>query len=235
MMTWIIDGAKREAIVYPPTAKSPSGKVPLVFSFHGYGDDIQSFQQVDLQTAWPQAIVVYFQGLPTSRSSAPGLPGWQVQTGTDGDRDLKLVDQALVSLRQRYKIDDARVYATGFSNGANFTYLLWAERPHVFAAYAPVAAVLRAATPPRTPRPILHVAGRQDRRIQFERQEETIELARQINGATGKGEGCGPGCTLYNSSRGAPVMTWIHGGGHEYPEGTSGRIVRFFQQHAMSK
>ena len=29
--------------------------------------------------------------------------------------------------------------SAGFSNGANFTYLLWAERPEVFAAFAPVA------------------------------------------------------------------------------------------------
>jgi polyhydroxybutyrate depolymerase len=235
LMTWVIDGAKREAIVYPPTAKDLSGKVPLVFAFHGYGDDIQGFQQVDLQNAWPQAMVVYFQGLPTSRSNAPGLPGWQVQTGTAGDRDLKLVDRALASLRQQYRIDETRVYATGFSNGAAFTYLLWAERPSVFAAYAPVAAVMRASTPPRMPRPILHVAGRQDSRIKFESQEETIELARKINGATGKGEGCGVGCTLYSSSRGAPVMTWIHAGGHEYPEGTSERIVRFFKQHSMNE
>jgi len=233
MIGWTIDGVKREAIVYPPAAKSPGGKAPLVFSFHGHGDDMQNFQNVDLQGAWPEAIVVYFQGLPTSRSNEPPLPGWQVQTGTYGDRDLKLVDAALASLRQQYKVDDTRIYATGFSNGANFTYLLWAERPNVFAAYAPVAALLRAT--PKTPRPILHIAGTRDNTIRFDSQKETIEMARKINGATGAGEACGIGCTLYNPSTGEPVMTWIHQAGHAYPEGTSERIVKFFRQHPMSE
>jgi polyhydroxybutyrate depolymerase len=234
MMTWTIDGLKRDAIVYLPTAKSPGGKTPVVFSFHGHGDDIQNFQSVDLQAAWPEAIVAYFQGLPTSRSGEPPLPGWQVETGTYGDRDLKLVDAALASLRKQYSVDDARIYATGFSNGANFTYLLWSERPNVFAAYAPVAAVLRSS--PKTPRPVLHIAGSRDRQIPFDNQKEAMELARMINRAAGKGEACGSGCTLYNpsSSPGAPVMTWIHSGGHEYPDGTSQRIVKFFKQHPMN-
>lgn len=232
-MTWTIDGVKRDAIVYRPTAKSAGGKTPVIFSFHGHGDNIQNFQQVDLQVAWPEAIVAYFQGLPTSRSGEPAMPGWQVQTGTYDDRDLKLVDSALASFRHQYKVDDTRIYATGFSNGANFTYLLWAERPGVFAAYAPVAAAWRGPAPPTTPRPILHIAGVQDRQIPFDSQKETIEMARKVNGATAKGDACGIGCTLYNSSTGAPVMTWFHQGGHEYPEGTSERIVKFFKQHPM--
>src|ERR1051325_10914389 len=140
IMSWTVEGVKRQAIVYLPAAKSSGGKAPLVFAFHGYGDDIQSFQQVDLQSAWPEAIVVYFQGLAAPRQNEPGMPGWQVQAGAYADRHLKLVDTALASLRQQHKIDDARIYATGFSNGAAFTYLLWAERANVFAAYAPVAA-----------------------------------------------------------------------------------------------
>ena len=59
------------------------------------------------------------------------------------DRDLKLVDAALAWVHAKYTVDDDRIYATGFSNGAMFTYLLWAERPAVFAAYGPVAGRLR--------------------------------------------------------------------------------------------
>ena len=56
---------------------------------------------------------------------------------------------ALASLRHTYNIDDDRIYATGFSNGGMFTYLLWAKRPNVFAAFAPVAG----RPPKRTERP----------------------------------------------------------------------------------
>jgi len=140
VMTWTVDGVKRQAIVYAPSKES--NKTPVVLSFHGHGDTMQNFQSVGLQEAWPEAIVVYPQGLPTSRPGEPALPGWQTDKGRYGDRDLKLVDQVLASLHASYTVDDARVYATGFSNGAGFTYLLWAERPNVFAAFAPVVCAL---------------------------------------------------------------------------------------------
>jgi hypothetical protein len=38
-----------------------------VLSFHGRGDNMQNFQHTDLHRAWPQAIVVYFQGLRSGR------------------------------------------------------------------------------------------------------------------------------------------------------------------------
>ena len=132
VMRWQVDGETREAIVYAPAAPPGGEGVPLVLSFHGFGDNMQNFQHTDMHVAWPDAIVVYFQGLETRR----GLPGWQVERG-GGDRDLKLVDVALASLRETYDVDADRIYATGFSNGGMFTYLLWAERSGVFAAGSP--------------------------------------------------------------------------------------------------
>ena len=98
VMTWKVDGETRRAIVYAPRANSAGGKAPLVLSFHGHGDNIQNFQYTNLHRAWPEAIVVYFQGLPSRRD---GLPGWQVEKGQDNDRDLRLVDAALASLRDK--------------------------------------------------------------------------------------------------------------------------------------
>jgi polyhydroxybutyrate depolymerase len=226
-VSWTIDGVKREAIVFAPSAPSPGTKLPLIFSFHGHGDDMENFQYVGLQMSWPDAIVVYFQGLP----SRDGLRGWQVTRGDYNDRDLKLVDAALASLHKKYNVDDDRVYATGFSNGANFTYLLWAERPNVFAAYAPVAARLAASVHPTQPRPLFHVAGSRDTQIPFAEQKAAIAAAVKINGVGGQMKSCGDGCTLYGAGTPAPVMTWIHQGGHEYPQSTSARIVSFFHDH----
>jgi polyhydroxybutyrate depolymerase len=227
VVQWQVDGVERRAILYPPSAKSPDGKAPLVFDFHGHGDNIQNFQYTEMQRAYPAAIVVYFQGLPSRRD---GLSGWQVEKGQDDDRDLRLVDVALASLRGRFTIDDARIYATGFSNGAGFTYLLWAERASVFAAFAPVAARIRPTLQFATPRPVIHVAGAMDRQIRYLDQEEAIEAAKRANGATGKGTDCGKGCTSFDTGA-ADVMTWVHPGGHDYPAGTSERIARFFRQH----
>src|SRR5437870_10658533 len=208
-ITWKVDGETRLAIIYAPSTKSAGEKAPLVFSFHGHGDDIQNFQYTGIHRMWPEAIVVYFQGLP----SRDGLSGWQVEKGDYNDRDLKLVDAALASLRGRFKVDDTRIYATGFSNGANFTYLLWAERPDIFAAFAPVAARLRPSVQLKQPKPVFHVAGVQDRRIPYADQQDAIATARRANGTA------------------APVLTWIHPGGHVYPESTSARIAKFFREH----
>lgn len=230
IMTWKVDGETRRAIVYVPPSNSAAREAPLIFSFHGHGDNMQNFQDTDMQGAWPQAIVAYFQGLPSRRD---GLSGWQVEKGQDNDRDLRLVDAALASLRERFKVDDARIYATGFSNGAAFTYLLWAERPRVFAAYAPVAARLRPSVQPTQPKPLFHIAGTRDVTIPFANQQDAIETARRVDGVTSKGTSCGNGCTIYGSPSTAPVMTWIHPGGHEYPDTTSERIAKFFRDHPL--
>ena len=228
IVTWQVDGEPREAIVYAPAASPDGARVPLVLSFHGYGDNMQNFQHTNVHRAWPEAIVVYFQGLETRR----GLRGWQVERG-GVDRDLDLVDMALASLRETYRVDDDRIYATGYSNGGMFTYLLWAERPGVFAAYAPVAARLRSSVRPTQPRPVFHVAGAADRVVRFADQKAAIEVALEVNGV-GATTPCGAGCTVHGAGTPAPVMTWIHAGAHVYPRGTSERIVSFFRDRSRA-
>jgi len=226
----MVDADQRQAIVYAPTSKPSGGRSPLVLSFHGHGDNMQNFQHTNVHEAWPDAVVVYFQGLPSRRDR---LDGWQTEKGQDDDRDLRLVDIALASLQKRFQVDEARIYSTGFSNGANFTYLLWAERPRVFAAFAPVAGRLRPSVKPAQPKPLFHVAGTRDATIPFADQQDAIETARRVDGVTGKGASCGNGCTIYGSSGAAPVMTWIHSGGHDYPDSTSEQIAKFFREHPL--
>jgi polyhydroxybutyrate depolymerase len=224
LVTFPVGGEMRQAFVYAPSAPHGAGavrtppsppagaKLPLVFAFHGRGDTIRDFQYVNLHVAWRDAIVVYFQALDRD-----GLSGWQVERGQDGDRDLKLIDAALASLRKKYAVDDDRIYATGFSNGAAFTYLLWAERPAVFAAYAVVAGRLRPAVRLTEPRPLFAVAGERDPQIPFADQKAAIDAATALNAAR------------------APVETWIHPGGHSFPRGTSERIVAFFKDHTRKR
>src|SRR5438874_10439722 len=86
-ITWKVEGETRLAILYAPSTKSAGEKAPLVFSFHGHGEDIQNFQYAGIHRMWPKAVVVYFQGLP----GRDGLSGWQVEKGEYNDPDLKLV------------------------------------------------------------------------------------------------------------------------------------------------
>lgn len=232
VMTWNVAGAQRKAIVYAPSSAA-NAKTPVLFAFHGFGDTNENFQGVALEEAWPQAIVIYPQGLPVTRSGS-SAPGWQTEKRAEGDRDLQFFDAALASLRVKYKVDDARVYATGFSNGAIFTYLLWAERPNVFAAFAAVAGRLGTSVLPAVPKPLLQVGGKNDGNIRFALQEQAMEAARRVDGVS-KGEPCGRNCTLYPSANDTPVMTVIHQGGHEWPDGTSQQIAKFFQNHPSGR
>jgi polyhydroxybutyrate depolymerase len=233
-MTFTVDGVERRAIVFAPDKQN--GSSPLIFAFHGHGDSADNYEGVDLQSAWPEAVVAYFEGLPTR----DGLSGWQTEPGQDGDRDLKLVDVALASLRKTYKIDNERIYATGFSNGAHFTYLLWAQRPAIFAAYAPVAGRMRPTATPTQPKPLLHVGGKNDHQVDFADQTAAMEAARKIDGVSASPTFCtsviaATRCTLYASANGTPVMTLVHPGGHAYPEGTSEEIVKFFKQFTLER
>ena len=232
---WTVEGVEREALVYFPSTSSKS-KPPVIFAFHGHGGNMHfAARGMAFQDSWPEAIVVYPQGLPT-----PGIvmdregqkPGWQREAGQERDRDLKFVDVILATLREKYSIDENRVFATGFSNGGLFTYLLLSQRPNVFAAFAPGGAVLLPQVTLTTARPVLHYGGKSDRLAKFEKQEATIEKLRKFNGCAGKGEPCGENCMIYGLSKAAPVETFIHPLGHFYPPQVTPLIVKFFQRFA---
>src|SRR5262245_34686157 len=79
-MEWTVDGVKREALVFAPSPPPGSpAKAPAIFAFHGHGGDMREAARMNLQQLWPEAVVVYMQGLPTSTPRDPQgtRPGWQ--------------------------------------------------------------------------------------------------------------------------------------------------------------
>jgi polyhydroxybutyrate depolymerase len=234
-MKFSIDGQQREALVFPPSKTAgPSGRSPVLFAFHWHGGTMQeAADSMQFQKLWPEAIVVYMQGLRTRIYVDPlGFhSGWQQEPAQFGDRDLKFFDVVLSTVRTKFPVDDDRIYATGFSNGGIFTYLLWGTRGELFAAVAPVAAQKFPAVRLTIPRPILHIAGQQDSVVPFKEQLQSIAIARALNTSQEKGDSCGQYCTAYASSIGAPVVSYLHPGGHVYPTGASEMIIKFFKQY----
>jgi polyhydroxybutyrate depolymerase len=230
-MTWVVDGVEREALVFAPTAESPRGSHPLIFAFHGHGGNMNGASHWGLHERWPQAIVVYPQGLDTPSILDPRgrKPGWQRLAGDQGNRDLRFTDAMLATMRQKFKVDDRRVFATGFSNGAFFTLLLWIERRDTFAAFAVVAGALDPSQHLTMAKPVLHIGGQADPLVTPAKFEPTIAAERQIDGALGQAVACGAGCTRYVGSK-AEVRTFIHPGGHVYPPNAAELTVDFFRQ-----
>jgi polyhydroxybutyrate depolymerase len=232
---WSVNGVEREALVYVPSTADKEAW-PLVLVFHGHGGSMQqAARSLAVHSAWPEACVVYLQGLPTpgQLTDPEGRrSGWQKGPGDQQDRDLSFVDRVLAELPARHPIDARRVYATGHSNGGSFTYLLWATRPSVFAAYAPSAAVAPRTAGPLAPAPVLHIAGRNDTLVKFAWQERMIERLR-VTQRCGPGEPQGTGVVIHrNAQGGPPVATYLHDGGHRYTSEATPLIVDFFKQHS---
>lgn len=231
---WIVDGVKREALVHVPAGAGQGGTLPVVFAFHGHGGSmLQASRSFPIHELWPEAIVVYPQGLPTPSALVDRdgkRAGWQGVAGAQGDRDLRFFDVMLASLTAQYRVDPKRIYATGHSNGGLFTYLLWAERGDTFAAFAPSAALLARGFTKFKPKPVLHIGSPQDPLVKFAWQSKMIDYVLQLNGC-GPRQPDTPGYTSYVSSRGAEVATYLHAGGHRYPAAAPPLIVKFFQAH----
>ena len=240
-LEWTVAGKQREALIFRPGEKPTADSAlaatgaPVVFGFHGHGGTAQhAARTFRLQQLWPEAIVVYMQGIPTpGRLTDPEgkRTGWQHDAGDHDDRDLKFFDAVLTTLRTDYDIDENRVYATGHSNGAAFTYVLWAARGDLLAAVAPSAGSSRSIRSLK-PKPAMHIAGRNDDLVRFPLQERTMQAVRVINGCEGAGKEWAKDCMLYASSKNAPFVAMIHDGGHKYPAEAPPLIVKFFQQHS---
>ena len=230
---WTVEGVTREALMHVPSGAAHQA-TPVVFVFHGHGGSMRQVAQANpIHQNWPEAIVVYPQGLPTAgRLTDPtgNLNGWQAGPGDQGDRYLKFFDAMQSSLGSDYQIDPKRIYATGHSNGGSFVYLLWAKRGDGFAALGPAAAIATPTDRALLPRPVIHIAGEKDTLVKFAWQTRMIESLRRTN-QCGDGRLLSPGCTLYASKIGAPVMTYIYPGGHPFPPEATALIVEFFKHH----
>ena len=235
-MKWTVAGEPREALVFPPFT---AGKHPLIFAWHGHGGSMEgAAEQMHFQTVWPEAIVVYAQGLTTKSvhdKDGQGA-GWQKETDPK-NRDLKLFDAMLATMRAEYSIDDSRIYTAGFSNGTGFSYLLWVERGRILAAIGAVSGVLLDPErhKPTPPRALISIAGSAG--IAPDAVQATVDRARQING-TGPRQTCDKPdgapkhtkCHFYPSPT-TPVKQITYPGGHEYPSWAPDEILRFFMHH----
>ncbi len=233
---WTVDGVQREALVAKPKnhggPKNHAGHAPVIFAFHGHGGTMQKMSRHEFHKLWPQAIVVYPQGLltPSFRDPQGKRPGWQNRTGLQGDRDLKFFDAMLRTMIEVENGDANRVYSTGHSNGGGLTYLLWSARRDKFAAVA-VSAGGGSSAWNLQPLPVFHLAGKADSIVPFISQEKTISRISGANAVSDKSSIL-PGIGLqWESPYQTPVVTYIHDGGHKFVSDGASRIIKFFRRH----
>ncbi len=232
--TWTVDGVERSALVAAPRTPGGGAGSPLVFVFHGHGgSSAQASRSFNMHQAWPEAVVIYPQGLPTvGQVTDPqgNLPGWQHEPGGERDRDLHLVDAMFAWAAKTYSIDRTRVFAAGHSNGGSMVYVLWAAQPDRFAAFAPSSSVFKLAQVTNAkPKPAFIVAGQEDALVPFAAQQRSLRAVLRLNKAAADGVDWAGGVKKHASSIGADVMTYIHPGGHPMPADAGEMMAKFFK------
>jgi polyhydroxybutyrate depolymerase len=208
---------------------------PLVFVFHGRGGTAEgASQRMPLHRYWPEAVVVFPQGVPGQkalRDPEGTRPSWQRMPGELEDRDLRFFDAALDALLDRHGCDPERVYLLGQSNGGRFANLLWSERGERIAALCSAGSQGGKLIPTAPPRSVLMVIGEKDRVAPREGQEKSIALARARLGTDpATATDAGP-LRSERSPRGLELAVYLHPGGHEFPRAALPVAASFFGRH----
>lgn len=233
--SFMVEGQQRTALIYPGSGQTASNGAPLVFVFHGHGGNAQAAaRKFRIHTLWPEAVVVYMQGLP----GIPGITdpegkktGWQKDPGQANDRDIKFVDVALEQILQEYRVDPTRVYALGHSNGGRFTNLIWDMRGEKFAAFCSAAGQGGQLIRDNIAKSIFIIAGENDQLVSYEGQLMSVEAVRSLLQSDPTKAVKQGFASIEPGINGTELATYLHPGGHEFPKKALPLAVMFFQRH----
>jgi polyhydroxybutyrate depolymerase len=230
-------------IVHLPAGYTGSSKVPLVLNMHGSGSSAleqEGFTGMDgsadangFIVAYPQALIPDGIGFDWNVPGVPLVGDKSVPPGAADD--VAFVTQLVGVLEQRYCIDHARVYATGFSGGARMASQLACDSSTTFAAVPPVSGLrFPAVCRPARPVPIVAFHGEADPVDPYggHGQAYWTYSVQQAAQSWGQQSGCSPTATTatvrsqvmlttYGQRvKGATVELYsIVGEGHEWPSG----------------
>lgn len=134
-----VNGEDRGYLLYVPASWQRDRPAPLVLVFHGgggRGSGIAPHTAFSRLAEREGFVVAYPDGLGRRWNDGRGYAATH--------DDVGFVRALLDTLRHELGIDPRRIFATGISNGAMFSYRLACDLPGVFAAVAPVAGAMPA-------------------------------------------------------------------------------------------
>jgi polyhydroxybutyrate depolymerase len=132
-------GQKRAYLLHVPRTIPSDRPMPLVICLHGFAEWPAHVMRL---SHWNQLadefgfLVVYPRG--------SGFPfrwrcGGRFGKQEDQPQDVKFISDLIDELKKEYKIDEARIYANGLSNGGGMTFLLAGRLSERIAAFGGVA------------------------------------------------------------------------------------------------
>ena len=165
-----VNGRARTAWAAFGPAPDSSRPAPLVIGFHGGAGNAEGYiSNSQLLAKGTQAgfVVVCPQGTPIQLR----LPGdhrvWnsgpEYEAASGGADDVLFARQLIAEAGKIHAIDPARIFLTGFSNGAQMAYRLALELSNRIAAIAPMSGGrLAGGERPSRPVPVMHFHGAAD-------------------------------------------------------------------------
>ena len=142
--TMSYDNETREYLIYIPSSYDPNSATPILFAFHGFSGYSQYFiNTADFRSLADQFnfIAVYPQGLVcgggTTWNTNP--PGGDNKCSQD---DIGFFPALLNEISGNYNIDASKVFLTGYSNGADFSYSMAGYQSSLVTAIAPVSGLM---------------------------------------------------------------------------------------------
>ena len=162
-------GIMREYILYVPESYSEDLPVPLMMNFHGGSGTATGHLYIsDMRSIADTAnfILVYPQGSVLDG----GTTHWNSMPPSDDNKssadDFGFIDTLIDEISSNYNIDSTRIYASGFSNGGDFSYSLACYLSNRIAAIAPVAGLMMESPPencnPTHPTGVMIIHGTSD-------------------------------------------------------------------------
>lgn len=172
-----LDSVNRQFKYYMPVSTNSSLPISLIFEFHGSYEfdspttvpnpllDISESHYFNQQAIKENCIICYPAGWPEYQADSSGAVNW---AGENYTRSLPFVDAMVKYFTEDNEphVDPNRIYATGQSSGAIFSFNLALERPEVFAAITPRAGQSASTEPyPSRAVPVRVFAGERDETV----------------------------------------------------------------------
>lgn len=225
-----VAGEEREFQLYIPEGASDLA-TPVVFVFHGRGSSSQGARGFGFDSAadaaGDNAIFVFPSALPYP---GQGATGWEISC--DG-YDMQFVDAMLDLIEAELCVDPARVFATGFSWGADMTIATGCCRHERFRAIGPIAGTAwgpwRESCLDEAPAYRAEI-GTDDGFYTLENVQSTTDHYRSVNrcaesSTTVSGE---PECEAYDACDGRVIQCVREGLGHSIGPDAAAQTWAFF-------